>query len=135
MVLNAHLLSDQWLPLSCFHFYRLRTLTLVPQKILRHHRRPLRPQHHLLHLPDRRHLGNRPLGLGSRLPDLPLHRRFPGGDMRRLPHCRRCLLLECNAVDQEVCAHHELGHRVVDAGGELDGHDEYQFWRSAVDSL
>ena len=55
--------------------------------------------------------------------------------MRRLPHCRRRLLLECDAVDQEVCADNELGHGMVDPGGQLDGHDEYYFWRGAVDPL
>ena len=102
------------------------------EQIIRHHRRALRSEHDLLHQPCRRPIRHCIMGLGPRLADLPLHCGVARRDMRRLSYRRRCILLECYALDEEVGTYNILDNRMVDTGWELDRYYEYQLWRSSV---
>ena len=103
------------------------------EQILCHHRRALRSEHNLLHQPHRWPIRHCHMGLGPRLPDLPLHCRFTGRNMRRLSHRGRSILLECYALHEEIRTYRIVDNGLVDIGGKLDGHDQYQFRRSAID--
>lgn len=71
--------------------------------------------------------------MGSDYAYIPLHRSLLGRDMRRLPYRGRSILLECDAVNQEMGTINILGDGVVDSRWELDRDNEYKFWRSTVD--
>lgn len=103
------------------------------EQVLRYYRRTLRSEHYLLRQPHKRPIRHCPLGLGYGLPDIHLHCRLTRRDMRRLSHCGRSILLECHAVHEEIRTYCIVGDRVVDAGGELDCHYQYQFRRGAID--
>ena len=53
--------------------------------------------------------------------------------MRRLPHRRRSILLECYALHEEIRTYYIVDNGMVDIGGELDCHYQYQFRRGAID--
>lgn len=53
--------------------------------------------------------------------------------MRRLPHRRGSILLECYALHEEIRTYCIVDNGVVDAGGKLDCYYQYQFWRGSAD--
>ena len=96
---------------------------LALKQILCHYRNSFRTGDHVLRQLDKWGVGDGHLGLGLRLSHLGHHCCLSGRDLRRVPDCRRGVLLECHALHQEVGAVDILGHGLADVGWQLDGHD------------
>lgn len=69
--------------------------------------------------------------MGSGIFDIFVYFSFTGGDLFRLSHCRRSVLLVCKDCYTKVLCYSILDYRLAYSRWELDSHDFHLFlWRS-----
>lgn len=103
-----------------------------PGPLIRHHGRAVRSLDDNVHHPHQRPGRHRHLGLGPRVAHLAMHRRLTRRDLRRLPHIRRRVLLECYAQYGTLCAPGQLRRWLAHSCRQLDRHLVHQLLGSAT---